>query len=54
MKRHAQYGQSIPGYVVILTVCAIVLFTGDPSPAEFFAEKMREFYASYSHFLSLP
>lgn len=54
MSRRAHGGQSLPGYAVILAVCAIVLFTGNPSPAELFVEKMREFYANYSHFLSLP
>ena len=54
-----QRGQSMPGYAVVLAVCAILLFTGfpnpgDPSPIERLSKALRGWYAEYSYILSLP
>lgn len=56
--RHAQRGQAMLEYLLLVGVVAVVLFTPSPmtnniAPADFLARAVRSFFRGYSFLISV-
>ena len=56
--RHAQRGQAMIEYLLLVGVVAVVLFTPSPltnniAPADFLARAVRSFFRGYSFLISV-